>query len=323
MMRRWMRVLYATDGGQAARNAGQLLERIGHRDGLELTVLAVAELEGTGSGVELDERSPLIERSRAKAAETVRVAAAELTSAGFTSVEDKLAEGSATAEILKLLEDDPHDITLLGAGNKTWLGRLLHGSTSTQVLHSSPTAVLIVNQGAPKGQVRVVVADDGSEGARLAARLLVDLADPERCRVTVVGVTTLVDLAVVPALGELDPASIPTDSVEVSELENRRIADVRERVQRTAAVLREAGFRTEAKAVVGNPAEEILQSATVGGFGLVVMGSRGHGAVGRALLGSVSDESAATAPPRSSLADCRRTLLGERASRVGHQLCSW
>jgi nucleotide-binding universal stress UspA family protein len=284
-----MRVLYATDGGQAANDAGQLLERVARRSGVEVTVLSAADLEGVGSGAELDERQPLIERSRAKAAETLRVAAAKLRDAGFT-VEDTLAEGDPTAEILKFLEHNPHDITVLGAGNKTWLGRLLHGSTSTQMLHSSPTSVLIVNQAAPSGPVRVVVADDGSDGARLAVQLLNELADPDRCRVTVLGVVTLLDLAVVPELADLDPASIPTDSVEVSQLESRRLADTRQRVHRTAAVLQEADFRTEAKAVVGNPAEEILKTAHGIGFALVVMGSRGLGAVGRALLGSVSDE---------------------------------
>jgi nucleotide-binding universal stress UspA family protein len=289
MYTRGMRVLYATDGGHAARDAGQLLQRIGRRTGVELTVISVAALEGVSGTAELDMRKPQTEKSRTRASETVREAAAELTDAGF-AVEGKVAEGDPTAEILKFLERDPHDITLLGAGNKTWLGKLLYGSTSTQVLHSSPTAVLIVNQAVPKARVRVVVADDGSEDARLAAQFLDELADPELCTVTVLSVITLLDLALVPGLDELDPASIPTDSVEVSELEKRRIADGRERVHRTSSSLQQAGFLAEPKVVVGNPAEEILKSAQVSGFGLVVMGSRGRGAVGRALMGSVSDE---------------------------------
>jgi nucleotide-binding universal stress UspA family protein len=70
----------------------------------------------------------------------------------------------------------------------------------------------------------VVVADDGSEDARLAVQFLVELADPERCMVTALGVVTRVDLAAVPALDELDPVSIPMDPVEISELENTRLA---------------------------------------------------------------------------------------------------
>jgi nucleotide-binding universal stress UspA family protein len=284
-----MRVLYATDGRQAARAAGNLLERIGRRDRVEVTVLSVSDLKGIGDGAELEEATGPIERSRAHAAEVVRSATKELTIAGF-ALAGKTAEGNPAAEVLRLLEHDPHDITLVGAGNKTWFGRLLHGSTSTQVLHSSPSAVLVVHQATPKGPVRVLVAEDGSDDARLSGRLLADLADPDRCRVSVLCVVTLVDLAAVPDLSELDPASIPTDSVELSELEKTRIAEGRERAQRAAAALEGAGFHVDAKVVVGNPAEEILKSADAGGFGLVVMGSRGRGAVGRALLGSVSDE---------------------------------
>ncbi|MDQ4028073.1 MAG: universal stress protein [Actinomycetota bacterium] len=284
-----MRVLYATDGGQAARDAGRLLDRVARRDEVEVTVMSVADLEGVGSGAELDERQSLAERSRAKASQTVQAATARLKDAGFV-VEERLAEGDPTAEIVKVVEQDPHDITLLGAGNKTWLGRLLHGSTSTQVLHSSPSAVLIVHQAPAEGLVQVIVADDGSDGAQLAAQLFVELADPGRCLVTVLGVTTLMDLALVPEVSQLDPASIPTDPVEVGEIESRRIADARKRVQRTAGLLTEAGFRADARAVVGHPAEEILKAAQLTDFALVVMGSRGLGGVGRALLGSVSDE---------------------------------
>jgi nucleotide-binding universal stress UspA family protein len=297
-----MRVLYATDGGQAARDAGRLLDRVARRDDVEVTVMSVADLEGVGSGAELVERQSLAERSRAKASQTVRAATAQLKDAGFV-VHERLAEGDPTAEIVKVIEHDPHDIALLGAGNKTWLGRLLHGSTSTQVLHSAPIAVLIVHQTPAEGRVRVIVADDGSDGARLAAQLFIELADPGRCLATVFGVTTLMDLAVVPEVSQWDPASIPTDPVEVAELESRRIADARQRVQRTAGLLTKAGFQADARAVVGNPAEEILKAAHEADFALVVMGSRGLGRVGRALLGSVSDEvrrhSAATLIARS------------------------
>ena len=112
----------------------------------------------------------------------------------------------------------------------------------------------------------------------------------------------------------------------MSELEKRRIADGRERVHRTSSSLQQAGFLAEPKVVVGNPAEEILKSAQVSGFGLVVMGSRGRGAVGRALMGSVSDEVRrhSTATLHSSptvVSQCLSWLArkrGRRSLSVGH-----
>ena len=46
----------------------------------------------------------------------------------------------------------------------------------------------------------------------------------------------------------------------------------------------------------GDPAEKIVAEATTGGYDVVVVGSRGHGALGRLFLGSVSTEVVARAP---------------------------
>ena len=248
-----MRVLYATDSGQAAEAGGKLLERIGRRDGIEVTVLSVSDLKAIDVPAQFKDAGP-IEKSRARAATVVESAVERLLMAGF-SVTGRVAEGNPAAEILKLLDHDPHDVTLVGAGNKTWLGKLLHGSTSTHVLHSSPTAVIVVHQLIANEPLRVLIAEDGSESARSAREVFVRIAEPDRCRVTVMSVVTPLDLALIPELAELDPASIPTDHVEAFELEKARIADGRERARSAADLMGEVDFAAEAKAVVGHPAE--------------------------------------------------------------------
>jgi nucleotide-binding universal stress UspA family protein len=45
----------------------------------------------------------------------------------------------------------------------------------------------------------------------------------------------------------------------------------------------------ERSAILGHPAEEIVAAVTAPGVGLVVVGARGHGAVKRLVLGSVSE----------------------------------
>jgi nucleotide-binding universal stress UspA family protein len=69
-----------------------------------------------------------------------------------------------------------------------------------------------------------------------------------------------------------------------------------EDVARAHAYLREHGLASEMKMEDGDPAEQIVAEATTGGYDIVVVGSRGHGALGRLILGSVSEEVVAHAP---------------------------
>ena len=69
-----------------------------------------------------------------------------------------------------------------------------------------------------------------------------------------------------------------------------------EDVARAHAYLRELGLPSEMKLEAGDPAEKIVAEATMGGYDVVVVGSRGHGALGRLFLGSVSTEVVARAP---------------------------
>lgn len=53
--------------------------------------------------------------------------------------------------------------------------------------------------------------------------------------------------------------------------------------------LRAAGHTVQTEVVVGDPAEQILNTTAGSGAGMIVMASRGRGAVGRLIYGSVAD----------------------------------
>jgi nucleotide-binding universal stress UspA family protein len=124
----------------------------------------------------------------------------------------------------------------------------------------------------------ILLATDGSEEAQLAARTAPDLAQrtDSELHVTTVG-------AGVPISATTSPAHF-----EDVLRENRRQAQ--EMLDQQAKRIEESGGAVNERHLrEGRAAEEIVELAEELGAGLIVMGSRGHGRLRRALMGSVSD----------------------------------
>jgi nucleotide-binding universal stress UspA family protein len=124
---------------------------------------------------------------------------------------------------------------------------------------------------------RILVAIDGSAPATRGARLAADIAVRFGARLTLV--------YVVPRL--LLPPDVYGLTVEEVEREQRAHA---EKVLHIALTeLGGAGVEIDTQVMSGPPAETLAEAAGQADVDLVVAGSRGQGAVARALLGSVSD----------------------------------
>ena len=179
-----MKVLYATDGFDPAIQAGALLEKIGDRDRIDVTVMSV-----THSGIPAPEHVPImldpVPSRREDTLEIVDGAVDRLLHAGFKAA-GRTAEGHPGQEIVRVVEKDWHDLIVTGSGNRTWLGARLLGSVSTYVLHSSPWSVLVAHEALPgDGKGRVLVGADGSRGADFTVETLARFADPARTEITI------------------------------------------------------------------------------------------------------------------------------------------
>jgi nucleotide-binding universal stress UspA family protein len=75
----------------------------------------------------------------------------------------------------------------------------------------------------------------------------------------------------------------------LAEVEREHRAYAEKLLQKAIAFLAEPGVDTTSTILYGSPAESIAEEAAAGDVGMVVVGSRGHGAVARVFLGSVSD----------------------------------
>lgn len=139
--------------------------------------------------------------------------------------------------------------------------------------------------------MRVLLAHDGSAGADLAAALTASIPWPAGTRVRILGVVDTIRLAIAGpwapgfGAGPWAPAfgAAPSLSTAIAEYLDRSIA---------AAVsgLATAHLSVEGAVLHGRPASVIIDQARDFDADLVIVGSRGHGAIASLLLGSVSTE---------------------------------
>jgi nucleotide-binding universal stress UspA family protein len=147
--------------------------------------------------------------------------------------------------------------------------------------------------------MRVLLGYDGSADAQKAADLVGGTTWPAASTVRVIGVIEPKALALTAW-----PAAMPAYAVEVDRQSTdhyaRELADVVRRLEGP-------GRTVESGVLSGRAATAIVDDAAAFGADLVVVGSRGHGAIGALILGSVSGEVVDHAP-------C--PVLIARASRV-------
>jgi nucleotide-binding universal stress UspA family protein len=145
----------------------------------------------------------------------------------------------------------------------------------------------------------IVIATDGSSSAREALAFGLELAQEQDATATVVHVAPALD--VLPGTGFAPGGATPhelTDDDRAPLVEARELAE-------------EEGVAIRTELLTGHPAGEIVAYADNVDADLIVVGSRGHGAIASALLGSVS---------RAVLHDARRPVLVVREARLPVQL---
>jgi nucleotide-binding universal stress UspA family protein len=143
---------------------------------------------------------------------------------------------------------------------------------------------------------RILIATDGSESAHEALELGLELAEDEGATAFLVHVAPAVE--VVPCATFAAPA--PRVPHELDEYDRVPLTEA-------AEIAARKGVDAKTELLVGNPADEIVAFGDTIDADLIVVGTRGHGAIASALLGSVS---------RAVLHESRRPVLVVRAAHV-------
>lgn len=131
---------------------------------------------------------------------------------------------------------------------------------------------------------KILVAIDGSEPAVRAAGAAVSIAKATRAPLTVVAV-----VHVPPQVYNAGIFVAGAGTHDYSEdLRQHLVTQAEEALGRVADLARRQKVEVETKVLEGHVPTQILKFADKGGFDLLVVGSRGLGAVKRLFLGSVS-----------------------------------
>ena len=142
---------------------------------------------------------------------------------------------------------------------------------------------------------RILVATDGSEPAADAIAFGVELASEHNAELVFVHVVPAVDL--VPVMGFNLGGAFPHEP----SMQDRAL------LEDAAAVAAEQGVVSTSRLLKGDTVDEIVAYADSHDVELIVLGSRGHGAIASALLGSVS---------RGVLSESKRPVLVVRGASV-------
>ena len=160
--------------------------------------------------------------------------------------------------IHRLADELDAALVVAGSSHRGHAGRVLAGDTSMRILHGSRVALAVAPRGhaVPARLARIAVAYDGSTESREA-------------------------LAAAVGLALLAGGEVTTYTVQESNADRPRA----EQIAREALELAPADVLRHADVLAGRPRSALAGLSA--GFDLIVCGSRGHGALRSALLGSV------------------------------------
>lgn len=174
-------------------------------------------------------------------------------------------------QVALLADVGPDDLLVVGASRHHGAAAFWLGSTPRSVARRSPCPVVVVPGGAKRGHpASVIVGIDGSPASDAALRWACDEADLHRAELVVVHAWDYPYAAV-----DLDGAQVrDLMCIDAARVLETGVAEARQR----------SGASVTDVLIEGSPPNALLETARDGD--LIVLGSRGRGAVAAGLFGS-------------------------------------
>jgi nucleotide-binding universal stress UspA family protein len=293
------RLIVGYDASAEAQDALELGKSLAALADAELILAAVLPLKDEAIGVEAR-------------GDPDRLFEAVLPRLTGLNVKTRAVSGKPAADALReLAEHEGANAIMLGSTHRGPVGRIYPGSVAERLLHGAPCAVAVAPRGFAAragGEPRVLaVGFDASPESQAALELAGELAAAAEATLRVV--------AVHEPFTATSAGIAPMGTYDVGAVTQREA--MQERLDEALAGL-PAELRAKGLLLKGGAAEELLKETELG-VDLLVMGSRGHGPLGRVLLGAVSAKvvRSASCPvlvmPRSASHEPGRATAGSAA----------
>lgn len=273
------KILLATDASQDAILAAKAAVDIANRTTSELYVVHVEVVMPTYAypSIAPESYSLLLEQ---EARDLLAKQVEQIQNQGGRVAGTYLRVGHPVDEIVDLSEELGAGLVVIGSRGLGTIKRLVMGSISEGVVHHASCPVLVVRGGEGAWPpARIVIGDDASNDAVRAARLGASLGRLYDARVLL--------MRAYPKLPEMSQERRAVDARTVDDALRRAEKDLEERAAELEQILEK---RPRVRVAVGDVAGAILEAAQEEDAEgtLIVVGSRGFGAIKRMRLGSVS-----------------------------------
>lgn len=279
-----MKVLLAIDGSDASMTAVSVVAALTLPADSTVELLTVTADDtwtyGPWPAVVMIQSSAALERAFADVRARLDTIAADLAADGRT-IRTNVRHGRPASEVVLEAGRVGADLIVVGARGHSVVERLVIGSVSSEVVDQAHCPVLVVRT---PGIARVLVATDGSADGDLAADFVGTsgiFGDPAIKVLSVVdpGMPWWTGLSPVDGMVAADTYTSVVDAAQRHALEVART---------TAERLGSEHVVAEGPTRGGEVGSTIVAKATAWHADVVVLGTRGHGLLHRALVGSTS-----------------------------------
>lgn len=275
-----MNVLLATDASEQAERAQRLVAAVRWPDPTHIEVLYVDQAMTGELDLPVAKYASLQERVRQRIDAHLARVRRSLEGPG-RDVEAALLLGRPGSVIVDEARRIPADVVVVGSHGHGAVASAFLGSVSAEVVDLAPCPVLVARK---TTLTKVVLATDGSDGARQAEDLVATWPFLAALPVRVVSVASLT-----PALAALDPTGTGMIPAEIYQQLSEEVRAEHERAA-NESVKRLVARHVNATAALreGYAPNEIVRDAANSGADLIVIGCRGRTGLPRLLLGSVA-----------------------------------